>query len=49
MIHPIPNEAAWPKVEVDIVLPAQKKRLPRRPKVCKRRELNEPRKEKKNQ
>ncbi|TXG65182.1 hypothetical protein EZV62_006457 [Acer yangbiense] len=42
MIHPIPAESTWPDVEVDDnVLPPVKKRLPGRPKLARRREMDE--------
>ena len=48
MIHPIPDEALWPEVDFDHVMAPIIKRKPVRPKVLRRREADEPAKEKRS-
>ncbi|TXG57639.1 hypothetical protein EZV62_015468 [Acer yangbiense] len=49
MIHPIPTESTWPDVEAnDNVLPLVKKRLPGRPKLARRREVDEQRRDRRS-
>ncbi|KAL5763814.1 hypothetical protein ACOSQ2_016408 [Xanthoceras sorbifolium] len=43
-MHPIPDEHLWPNVEFATVLPPLKRRRPGRPKLQRRRGLNEPQK-----
>ena len=48
MIHPIPDEALWSEVDFDYVTAPIIKRKPGRPKVLRRREADEPAKEKRS-
>ena len=42
MIHPLPDESSWSDVEHETVEPPYRKRMPGRPKKCRRREPDEP-------
>lgn len=42
MIHSIPDEALWPKVDINHVMPPIVKRKPGRPKMLRMREADEP-------
>lgn len=42
MIHPLPDKSKWPHVEAEEILALKVQRPPGKPKICRRREVDEP-------